>query len=219
MVLLSIAGCLGVKFNSKVGGRYILGFYALFMVIVMIMEFSAAVALFVFVGKFDIPGSSYKDEAIKKLVQETYSSCCKEGHPIDPSESFCWLPASTNYPCDSEERFRVTMFNYIEDRLQPVAAIALFLCLLQLFTAIMACCNQCSGKNIQKQREANGPFNYEDSYENDEAYSTGATPQYSNYSAYINTGQVPRHAAPQVGGAAAPRVPTRGGPVRGPTRK
>lgn len=42
LVILSILGCFGVRFNYKMGGRYILGIYAFFMVLVMLMEFAAA---------------------------------------------------------------------------------------------------------------------------------------------------------------------------------
>lgn len=53
LVILALAGFLGVAFNSKSVGRYILGFYACMMVLVMIMEFSASLAVLAFVGKLD----------------------------------------------------------------------------------------------------------------------------------------------------------------------
>ena len=53
LVLIAIAGCLGIKYNNKVGGRYLLGCYAGLMVLVMIMEFAASIAIFSFVGVLD----------------------------------------------------------------------------------------------------------------------------------------------------------------------
>ncbi len=53
LVMLAFVGCLGVFYNAKAGGRYLLGFYAFFMILVMIMEFSASLAVFAFLGKLD----------------------------------------------------------------------------------------------------------------------------------------------------------------------
>ena len=53
LVLLAFVGCLGVFYNAKAGGRYLLGCYAFFMILVMIMEFSASLAVFAFLGKLD----------------------------------------------------------------------------------------------------------------------------------------------------------------------
>ena len=53
LFLLALAGCVGVKLNNKQIGRYLLGFYAFMMVLVMIMEFAAALSIFVFMGKLE----------------------------------------------------------------------------------------------------------------------------------------------------------------------
>jgi hypothetical protein len=42
-----------VKLNNKQVGRYLLGFYAFMMVLVMIMEFAAAMAIFTYLGKLE----------------------------------------------------------------------------------------------------------------------------------------------------------------------
>ena len=42
-----------IKLNNKQIGRYLLGFYAFMMVLVMIMEFAAAIAIFAYVGKLE----------------------------------------------------------------------------------------------------------------------------------------------------------------------
>ena len=66
LVILSIVGCAGVRFNYKLGGRYALGFYAFFMVLVMLMEFIAAVSIFTWAGKLDqfSAAQQYKDQGI-----------------------------------------------------------------------------------------------------------------------------------------------------------
>ncbi len=56
LLLLAVAGCLGVFYNATASGRYLLGFYAFFMILVMIMEFSASLALFTFAGRLDNSG-------------------------------------------------------------------------------------------------------------------------------------------------------------------
>ena len=52
-MLVAIIGWLGVRFNAKIGGRYVLGIYATVLIILMLMEFAAAGALVTFTGYLD----------------------------------------------------------------------------------------------------------------------------------------------------------------------
>ena len=51
LMVVAIIGWAGVKFNYKMGGRYVLGVYATTLIILMIMEFSAAIVLVNFTGR------------------------------------------------------------------------------------------------------------------------------------------------------------------------
>ena len=53
LMLVAIIGWAGVRFNYKVGGRYVLGVYATVLIILMIMEFAAAGMLVTFTGALD----------------------------------------------------------------------------------------------------------------------------------------------------------------------
>jgi hypothetical protein len=230
LVILSFAGCLGVKFNYKLGGRYLLGFYAFFMVLVMLMEFAAAISIFTFVGKLDDfgPAQQFKDQGIFYMINQSFADCCclvgsTQYGPayIRCPNGTCWLSSTLPYPCDSVQTFSDYLSQYIQDRIQPVAGVALFLCFLQLFTSITACCNQCAGRKSEEAKKiGGGPLSYDGVYsEGEEAYSG------YGYESYVKSGQAGH--APRAGsaaaaaaagapppGAAAPRVPA--GPPRGP---
>ncbi len=220
LVILSILGWLGVRFNYKVSGRYVLGFYGFFTVLIMLMEFSAAIALFTFVGTLDdfTPALQFKDYGIFFLVNQSYADCCCDLRRCP--NGTCWLPAVLPYPCDTLDTFKTFLVDFISERIQPVAGVALFLCILQLFTSITACCNQCAGKTLQEQKKMSGPLSYDGLYaENDEGAGYG-------YESYVKGGQArpgSAAAAPPNAGATAPRAPgnapPRGPPGRGPAGK
>ncbi len=228
LVILSFAGCLGVRFNYKLGGRYLLGFYAFFMVLVMLMEFAAAISIFTFVGKLDEfgPAQQFKDQGIYFMINQSFTDCCclagytTQGIPVffRCPNGTCWLSPSLPFPCDSVQTFSDYLSGYIQDRIQPVAGVALFLCLLQLMTSITACCNQCAGRKTEEQKKIGGALAYDGLYN-----EGGEEAAYSGYGyeSYVKSGAqggAPRPgsaaAAAHGGGAAAPRVPA--GPPRGP---
>ena len=78
LIILSLIGCFGVRFNYKLGGRYALGFYAFFMVLVMLMELIAALSIFTWVGLLDDygPAQQYKANGIWMMINSTYAGCC-----------------------------------------------------------------------------------------------------------------------------------------------
>jgi hypothetical protein len=195
LVLLSLAGCLGVRFNNKQTGRYLLGAYAFFMVLVMIMEFAAAMSIFTFVGKLDAvsPGASSvaSDYGMFQLVNISYYSCCcnfRRCPYISGNVTItglyggaCWIPSKQPYPCDSIDSFKTFLVEYIDEGIQPVAGVALFLCLLQLFTSITACCNQCAGVKQAEKDKIAGSVAYDGLYaEGEEAYASGGE-KYGSY--------------------------------------
>lgn len=225
LVILSFTGCLGVRFNYKIGGRYLLGFYAFFMVLVMLMEFAAAISLFTFVGKLDdfSPAQQFKDQGIYYMINQSFTDCCclsgvNNYGPVyfRCPNGTCWLSGSLPYPCDSVQTFSAYLSDYISSRIEPVAGVALFLCLLQLFTSITACCNQCAGRKNEEAKKIGGALSYDGLYsEGEEAYSG------YGYESYVKSGQAPRAgsaaaAAQNHAGTTgtAPRVPP--GPPRGP---
>jgi hypothetical protein len=228
LVILSFVGCLGVKFNYKLGGRYLLGFYAFFMVLVMLMEFAAAISIFTFAGKLDEfgPAQQVKDNGIFVMINQSYADCCcmggytSQGQPLmfRCPNGTCWLPGNLLYPCENVGLFSTYLSDYITSRIEPVAGVALFLCLLQLLTSVTACCNQCAGRKVEEAKKIGGALSYDGLYsEGEEAYSG------YGYASYVAGGQGgparPGSAAAAAqgapaGGAAAPRVPA--GPARGP---
>jgi hypothetical protein len=204
LMIVSIIGWAGVKFNDRAGGRYVLGVYATVLIILMIMEFSAAGALVTFTGKLDdfVP-SQVKDYGIYALVNQSYADCCCDFQRCP--NGTCWLPANLPYPCDSIVNFKVFLVQFIDDRLTPIAVIAILIGLVQFVTAVSACCNQCKGKAAEAQRPIGGPLSY-DGYADETAEYGGSW----GYEAYVK-GQ-PRAgsaaaagAGAAAGGAAAPR--------------
>jgi hypothetical protein len=195
------------------------------MVLVMIMEFSAAIAIFTFVGKLDAvnPGASTQisDYGLFQLVNLTFYQCCcnfhhcpyTEGNKTWVGTGACWLPSNAFYPCDTVGNFKLFLVDYIDSGIQPVAGVALFLCLLQLFTSITACCNQCAGVKQAERDKIAGPMAYDGLYaEGEEAYAAGG----ETYGSYVKSGARPGSAsgasAPKLG--AAPGAPKGGAPAR-----
>lgn len=151
-------------------------------------------------------------------VNQSFVDCCcgaGNGAYIRCPNGTCWLSPSLPYPCDSVGTFSTYLSEYISSRIEPVAGVALFLCLLQLFTSITACCNQCAGRKVEEAKKIGGALSYDGLYsEGEEAYSG------YGYESYVKSGQVPARpgsaAAQAAAGAAAPRVPAGGPPQGGP---
>ena len=80
LLILSLVGCFGVRFNYKLGGRYALGFYAFFMVLIMLMEFIASIAIFTWVGVLDSPATQVSNGAIsvrcRAFIYVSLSALC-----------------------------------------------------------------------------------------------------------------------------------------------
>ncbi len=162
------------------------------------------------------------------LLNMSYSECCCNLPPnsfriactlVENNTKSCWLPPTMDYPCDSIVRFKTFLVDYIEERIQPVAGVALFLCLLQLFTSITACCNQCAGKKQSEKEKIAGPMAYDGLYAEGEDYAGGNA--YDAYAGYVKSGTTGRPGSaaavgmPGVpgapaGGAGAPRAPAPG---------
>jgi hypothetical protein len=259
LLFIAVSGCIGVKYNNKVFGRYMLGCYAGLMVLVMIMEFAASITIFSYIGHLDsvaptealnvravLPRRAprvcgcrrrvsavvhpapappmFLQQVVKgdygafMLVNQSFYYCCcgmkKCPQPqMNMTRDFCWIPKTEPYPCDSIMSFATFVEEYIRDRVEPVAGVALFLCLLQLFTSVATCCNQCSGRKQQEKDKISGPMSYDGldgMYgEGEEAYAGGDN-AYKAYAGYVKSGAVGRP-----GSAAA--IPTPGVPTPGAT--
>ena len=79
LLFIAVSGCLGVKYNNKVFGRYLLGCYAALMVLVMIMEFAASITIFSFIGHLD-------------SVAPTEALIVRRPVPPPPLSPFCAAP-------------------------------------------------------------------------------------------------------------------------------
>jgi hypothetical protein len=168
------------------------------------------------------------------LVNQSFYQCCCGKDPcpqpaLNMTRDFCWIPKTEFYPCHSLKGFAGWVEGYITDHVQPVAAVAIFLCLLQFFTSIAACCNQCQGRKQQEKDKISGPMSYDGldgMYgEGEEAYAGGDN-AYKAYAGYVKSGAVGRPgsaaALPAVApGATAPPAPPRvaGAPPPAPPRK
>lgn len=206
LMLTSILGWVGVGCKIKLGGRVVLGFYATVLIILMIMEFAAAGAVIAFTGKLDEfgPAQAVKENGIYRLINQSYADCCC-AHIRCPNDT-CWLPANLLYPCDSLDNFRLFLTDYIDERLIPISVVAILIGIVQFFTAITACCNQCSGFKDAEKREmvrqaAQVPY--------DGLYNEDGE---SGYGAYVTQGQVRPGSAAAAGsaGATAPKAPAAG---------
>jgi hypothetical protein len=168
------------------------------------------------------------------LVNQSFFQCCcgKDKCPqpaLNMTRDFCWIPKTEPYPCQGLPDFARFVEDYIRERVEPVAYVAFFLCLLQLFTSIVACCNQCQGRKQQEKDKISGPMSYDGldgMYgEGEEAY-TGGDNAYKAYAGYVKSGAVGRPGsaaalpAPGAGAAAPPAPPRPGGaPPPAPPRK
>jgi hypothetical protein len=77
------------------------------------------------------------------------------------TRNYCWIPKAEPYPCNDVNDFGTFLKEYISDRIEPVAGLAIFLCLLQFFTSVVACCNQCQGKKQAEKDKIAGAMSYD----------------------------------------------------------
>lgn len=159
-MVVSIIGIAGAVYNSKIGGRYVLGVYATFLVCIMIMEFAAAGVLLAFTGALDSfgPGTESVNGPAFRLINQSYEECCCARLPCP--NGTCWIPSYVPYPCDSLDKFSQAVADFIvgggagwsmcvlqaqpaptplillallqSEHIEPVGAIAIFLGLMQV---------------------------------------------------------------------------------------
>lgn len=193
LMLVAIIGWIGVKFNYRIGGRVTLGLYAVVLIIIMIMEFAAAGALFTFTGRLDNfgPAMMVKDYGVYYLMNQSYVDCCC-GVSRCPNDT-CWIPAKVEYPCNDAATFRSWLTDYIDQRIIPIGVIAILVGLLQFATAITACVSQCRGNQVEQQKKLASHTPYDGGYaEGDDAYGT------YGYESYMGAGN--SAAAPKTNG-------------------
>jgi hypothetical protein len=184
LMVVSIVGFLGLKFNSKLGGRYVLGIYATILIIIMIMEFAAAGVLLTFTGALDNYSSATQsvNYGVFMFVNNSYQECCCGLVPCP--NGTCWIPGFVPYPCNSLSSFSDFLADYVNERIEPVGAIAIFLGLMQLMTAIVACVSQCKGRKYEEAHKIGGPMSFDGQYnEGEESYGG------YGYESYVKTGQ------------------------------
>ena len=113
------------------------------------------------------------------LTASPAACCC--GFQQCPNGT-CWLPANLLYPCDTLDHFKQYLVTYIDDRITPIAVVAILIGLIQFVTAIAACCNQCKGKSVEAAKPMGGPLSY-DGYADESAEYGGY-----GYESYVKTG-------------------------------
>ena len=113
LMVVSIIGFAGQFYNSKIGGRYVLGVYATILVIIMIMEFAAAGVLLAFTGALETfgPGTQAVNGPAFQLINDSYAACCCNRLPCP--NGTCWIPGYVPYPCDSLEKFSKAVADFI----------------------------------------------------------------------------------------------------------
>lgn len=171
------------------------------------------------------------DYGTMQLVNMSFFACCcgslKCPQPaLNMTRNYCWVPRTEPYPCDDVNDFGTFIKRYIDERIEPVAGFAIFLCLVQFFTSVVACCNQCQGKKQQEKDKIAGPMSYDGMdgmYGDQEAGSTpGFAAADGAYGKWAGQGGRPGSAAvmqppPPVAARAPgpPKRPTSLGPTPG----
>jgi len=184
LLLTSIFGWVGVKYNHATCGRYTLGVYATILVILILMEWIAAGILFAFTHTLEayVPSQVTALSPAGLMINSTFAVCCcpvataytrcDKLTPVPATAAACWVPTTLLYPCDSLTSFADFLEEWIDSNIIWVGSIVLIVSFLQLFTAITACCSQCRGKTVEQQKKiATGPVSYDGLYEGDENYA------------------------------------------------
>lgn len=151
------------------------------------------------------------------MVNSSFYACCCgykkcPNLALNMTRNYCWIPRSEPYPCDSVESFAVYLKEYVEGNIQPVAGLALFLCMLQLFTSIVACCNQCQGKKQQEKDKIAGAMSYDGMdgmYGDQEGGGQAQGVQDNTFGKFAAPARAGSAAALPAGGGGAPPVATR----------
>jgi hypothetical protein len=146
----------------------------------------------------------------------SYFACCcgtlKCPQPkLNMTRDYCWVPRSEPYPCDDVNNFGTFLKEYIDERIQPVAGLAIFLCLLQFFTSVVACCNQCQGKKQAEKDKIAGAASYDgmDGMYGDQEGGQPQGVQDNTFGKFAAPARAGSAAALPGGGGGAPPVATR----------
>lgn len=212
LIILAIVGWVGVGLNYKIGGRVVLGFYIFILCLLMLMQVIAAGVCITFTNELDDDKNALlvREYTIYAFINNSYTACCC-GALRCPNDT-CWIPSTVPYRCDTFEVFQISLHDYIQDKIVPVAAIAIVIAFVELFTAITACCNICKGVQKEEKRRIGGPPTYDGVYgEGEEAYSASA------YESYVKTGSARPGSTAAAGAPTGAAAPTAGGAPTGPS--
>lgn len=156
LMLISLVGCAGAKFNQSSFGRCLLCLYSIVMVILIIAELAAAGLVLTATGKL----SKYKDadkvnKKIDNWINKTYTECCPGAVPADRA---CWLSKETDIvnanTCSNEAAFRTNLVHWMNKRLTPMGIVLAVVAFIQLLTMIATWCSMHGGKKDAKEAKA-----------------------------------------------------------------
>ena len=171
LVVLSIAGIIGVCFKTKVlaalpscarrcclhnsralclqrFGRWFLVLYAMTLIVAIVCEIVGAGIVLQALGKFSTSWTAdVEKDTIATWINDTWVDCCLFPNGTERVQYVCWTALNTDAvnaeTCASGPLFRKAFVDWITTKLTPAGAVGLTLFLLQFIACITAFCFLC----------------------------------------------------------------------------
>lgn len=171
LMIVAIVGVLGIRFAKKAVGRFVIYSYVGIMTLLIIIEMSALIALFVASGNLSEmeDSNNFKNTEIGRVINMTYIDCCQNG-TVTASALGCWVPSSAEVVSESAcmdiAHFRDTLITWIKSILDPVLVATCFLGVIQLAIVIGACLLGRWGRlqQLEDEKVLRGPYTSEDGF-------------------------------------------------------
>mmetsp|Transcript_63488 Transcript_63488/g.128851 ORF Transcript_63488/g.128851 Transcript_63488/m.128851 type:complete len:275 (+) Transcript_63488:241-1065(+) len=194
LMVVALVGVCGARMYEGACGKTLLCIYALFMLVVIVLEIAAFAMVIVLTGHLDDFNSDVTsnkqvkqaDKAILNFVNDTRCFCCPKSYTVTASEvtcnpstagqdadtSACGLLKDivTEANCANNKAFTKPVVNWINARLRVVGIFSIVVALIQLCTLCASCCLLCRGK--QKKQDAFQPAG--PGYQNPQPVGSGA---------------------------------------------
>lgn len=181
LMVVALVGVCGARMYEGACGKTLLCLYSLFMLVVIILEFVAFIAVIVLTGTLDDYSSDVAnnknvkqlDEQIQKFINATRCSCCQKDWALGcganagkfNGNDACNLIkdiTEVEANCASNDAFTKPMVDWINKRLRAVGIFSLVVALIQMCTLCASCCLLCRGKKKQQDNfQPAGPGAYQ----------------------------------------------------------
>lgn len=195
LMVVALVGVCGARMYEGACGKTLLCIYALFMLVVIVLEIVAFAFVIVLTGHLDdfnsdVASDARVDTTIMNFVNDTRCFCCPKSYTVstvanstvatcnpltagqDANTTACGLLKDIITPphCANSKEFTEPIVKWINARLRAIGIFSIVVAFIQLCTLCATCCLLCRGK--KKKQDAFQPAG--PGYQNPQPVGSGA---------------------------------------------